>query len=325
MLRQLLGLLTFRSCQRQARLLCVTMFGLSALTAAHAQGANLIANGGFEDGPSGWMWEQWDNKPLPGVIDKAEHPEGAASFKFGLAGATAGRWLACEVKLPAADKDYKLTFMAKGENLPAAAARARVAIEGKGFLGSASGEVDVMKEGGSFPWRKYEVSIPAAELGGAGMITLFFYDDQPGQGSLWIDGVSLALPTTAASAAAAEPEDNTNNMVDNGGFEAGENGWQWEQWDNKPLPGIVDKTDRIRGAASFKMGLPGGTGSRWMGREIKLPKPGQDYVLSFWLKPTDLPPDAAYVRLGIDGSGWLGTAEGKSDIVRLGGSGDWKQ
>ena len=44
--------------------------------------------------------------------------------------------------------------------------------------------VEIMKEGGSFNWRRYEVPVPAAELGDATKITLFIYHDQAGQGSL---------------------------------------------------------------------------------------------------------------------------------------------
>ncbi len=306
---------------------------LGCLVTPVAWGQNLVGNGGFESDLSGWMYQQWDNKPVPGALDKEQIVEGEHSFRMGLPGATGGRWIAREVKIADPSKDYVVSFVAKGENLPANAARMRVAIDGKGFLGSSSGKVDIMSEGGTFPWRKYETTVRSSNLGGAGKITLFFYHDKIGEGSLWLDDISVtdaeeaspAAPAGGAPAGAVEPEDNTDNLVENGGFENGEKGWMWQQWNGRPLPGVIDRQDRVRGEASFKMGLPGESGGRWISKEIKLPTPRQNYILSFWLKPTDIPDSAAYVRLGIDGKGWYGSSSGKPDLARVAGTSEWKQ
>lgn len=309
---------------------------LLPLTALAADAPNLLPNGGFEKGMDGWGYEQWAKKPLPGVIDKADHAEGAASFKMGLPGGAGGRYLSRDIPLTPPARDYTLTFYLKAQDVPANAAHVRVGIEGKGWLGSAQGKSEAAQAGGTFDWKQFTVAIPAGAVGDAKKLTLFFYHDQIGQGILGIDGVALtagaeapataAVPAAAAGAAsAAEPEDNTGNLVSSGGFEDGTKGWMWEQWANKPLPGVIDKQDRIRGAASFKMGLAGATGGRYLAQEIKLADPNKNYLLKFWLKCDGVPANAAYVRVGIDGKGWLGASEGKADVVRTGGSFAWKQ
>lgn len=111
-------------------------------------------------------------------------------------------------------------------------------------------------------------------------------------------------------------------LVTNGDFSQGMDGWGWEQWSNKPLPGNVDTSDKPMGAASFKMGLPGATGGRWIARQIDLPAGarGHDLTLTFLLKLQNVPDNAAAVRLGMQGHGWLNGG----DLVRAGGTQDWK-
>lgn len=130
----------------------------------------------------------------------------------------------------------------------------------------------------------------------------------------------LSLPGTSGSEAEAQAE-----LVVNGGFENGTEGWGYEQWENKPLPGVIDRQIKKEGTASFKMGLTGAQGTRWICREIKLPQAGQAYILRFWLRTQELAYGSAYVRVGIEGAGWLGADKGASEIIRVGGSSDWRE
>lgn len=111
-------------------------------------------------------------------------------------------------------------------------------------------------------------------------------------------------------------------LFTNGDFSQGTDGWMWEQWLSKPLPGTLDTSDKPMGAASFKMGLPGATGDRWLAKQIDLPQSahGRDLTLTFFLKLQDVPDNAAAVRLAIQGHGFLNGG----DLVRTGGTQDWK-
>jgi hypothetical protein len=119
---------------------------------------------------------------------------------------------------------------------------------------------------------------------------------------------------------------STKNLVANGSFENDMEGWGYEQWDNKPIPGKVVKDDHAPGqAASLQMSLPDAAGARWIAHEIPLTLPNQGYLLSFWLKTKDLPGGAGHMRVGIEGKGWLGSSTGHFELVKLGGTHDWKQ
>src|SRR5690606_28833495 len=98
----------------------------------------------------------------------------------------------------------------------------------------------------------------------------------------------------------------------------------YHQWSGKAVPGFIDKSGAVEGEAAFKFTVPGETGGRYMAREGKIDAPDQDYGLSFSLMAKDLPANAGRVRLAIDGSGFLGSESGKTDLVTLSGSQDWK-
>lgn len=180
-------------------LLLLAALLMALASVSHAQG-NLVANGDFGNGMDGWQWEQWLNRPLPGVVDKADKPSGAASFKMGLAGSTGGRWLAIEIPIKAAGKDHVLSFALKLKDVPEGAARVRLGIPNKGFL---HGD-DLVRTGGSGGWKTYRVPVLGSELGDAAKVTLFFYHDQLGTGSIGIGAVSLA-PGVLDPAEATDP------------------------------------------------------------------------------------------------------------------------
>lgn len=299
--------------------------------------ANLAVNGDFSDGVNGWQWEQWmKDKPLPGVVDKNDHAPGyAASFKMGLPDTTGQRDFYLSVNnLKRPGQSYLLTFWLKAENMPPNTGHVQLS---RGYLGSlrtATGDLDFLTTGGTHDWKEYQVPIHPEAAGPFQVLFIHFLNDQMGQGTLGISGVALrvAAPEELEQIENAMAGNNTltlptgPNLIDNGGFEDGLNGWGYEQWDNRPVPGIIEKDDHPKdGTVSFMMGLPDATGGRWIAKSINLTQPGQGYLLTFWLKPQSLPGGAAYVRVGREGKGWLGSEEGKSDVVKIGGTHDWRK
>ncbi|HBC88507.1 MAG TPA: hypothetical protein DCZ94_16285 [Lentisphaeria bacterium] len=165
---------------------------LSVLGADPSPGSkNMIVNGGFEDGMKGWGYEQWNNKPVPGAIDKEEHADGASSFKMGMPVVEGGRWISQDVKIPEEGHGYLLSFSLKSKSLPSGAAYVRVGREGRGWLGSETGKTNVLSIGGTQAWKEFKVPVSAKEMGDSRKLTIFFYHDKIAQGFLWIDGVSL--------------------------------------------------------------------------------------------------------------------------------------
>ena len=77
--------------------------------------------------------------------------------------------------------------MLKLDKVPENAARVRLAIPDKGFL---RGD-DLLRTGGAQDWNTYAFPVPGSALGNAAKVTVFFYDDQMGSGTIGIDAVSL--------------------------------------------------------------------------------------------------------------------------------------
>ncbi|HTS18144.1 MAG TPA: sugar-binding protein [Verrucomicrobiae bacterium] len=127
-------------------------------------------------------------------------------------------------------------------------------------------------------------------------------------------GTSVPRPCPAA-------QSESDNLIVNGDFKLGFDGWGYEQWIGKAVPGFIDKKDHFEGEASLKMTDT----NRYIAQEIKIDDPESDYMLSFALKAEHLPPSSGYARLGIEGRGWLGSGVGQSDLVRVGGTQDWKR
>ena len=276
--------------------------------------AELVTNGGFEEETSEWMWEQWEKKPMPGVVDKSDKAGGAASFKMGLPGTSGAREMAAYAKgMKRRGESYLLSFRLKAQDLPQGAARVRITRATGSLIKSDGGHEDVVTTGGTHDWKLFQVPI-AAEPEALGSIVVHFIDDQMGQGTLGIDDVSVRVATpeeleqlTQAANGPAMAAPAGPNLVSNGSFEEEMNGWGYEQWSNRPIPGAVDKEDKPQDCpASFKMGIAGENGGRWIAREILLPQADQGYLLSFYIKTQDLPGGAAYVRVGPGGQGMAG-------------------
>lgn len=159
-----------------------------------ARAANLVTNGGFEDGMNGWGYGQWAKLPLPGIIDTSDKAEGHSSFKMGLSGTSGARYIAREIPIQNTGGDRVFSFALKLKNVPEGAARVRLAVDGRGFIHYG----DLVRTGGTFDWKTYKFPVTAKEVGDAKKIVLFFYDDAMGSGTIGIDAVSLTDGSLAA-------------------------------------------------------------------------------------------------------------------------------
>ena len=115
------------------------------------------------------------------------------------------------------------------------------------------------------------------------------------------------------------------NFVENGGFEDNSEGWLYHQWDGKNMPGTFDKSEKVEGAQSFKFATPESPAARYVAKQIKGFDPAKNHIFEFSVKTEGMWQDSAYVRLSVDGSGWLGSAQGVEDLVKVGGTQGWKK
>ena len=121
----------------------------------------------------------------------------------------------------------------------------------------------------------------------------------------------------------------------NGGFEEGTEGWSWEQYRGRPEPGGVQREGAFEGAACYRLGLPGGEGTRFIAGGGILAIPGADYRFELALRCQDMPADTAVVRIlqwgtekteTVEPQGWitLPTAA-NGDLVVEGGTQPWRR
>ena len=188
----------------------------------------------------------------------------------------------------------------------------------------------------SFQWYKNGQEVPGgtsdliyvASANGANDNGEYYVIVSDGNGSttsskakITVNGAGGGSPAPAQPTPPPEHQEPAGpNLLTNGGFEDGMKGWGYEQWSNLPLPGVIDTTDKREGNSSFKMGLPGVEGGRWIAQEIPIKEAGHYYVLSFALKLKGVPEASARVRLGIEDRGFINYG----DIVRTGGTRDWR-
>ena len=169
---------------------------------ATSQQQELVANGGFENGIDGWGYEQWANRPLPGVIDKTDKAEGAASFKMGLPAGAGARWLGTEIPIKDIGHDHILSLKLKLNDVPYGGARVRVGIPDKGWFTGG----DLVRIGGTQDWKTYKFLFPGSALGDSKKVTLFIYDDNMSAGTIGIDSVSFTAGTLGPGEATSSAE-----------------------------------------------------------------------------------------------------------------------
>ena len=140
--------------------------------------------------------------------------------------------------------------------------------------------------------------------------------------------VGMGLAGVAAIGA-----DRPENLIVNGGFEEGSEGWRWGE--GLPQPGFVDRDEPWKGKASFVMGLTGVEGTRRMMTTAPI-DPAKDYELNFALRGRDLPEGSVEIALLQWGTekgetespqGWVWVPDRRwaRNVIETGGSFDWKE
>ncbi|HKU95441.1 MAG TPA: hypothetical protein VJR58_09200 [Vineibacter sp.] len=183
------------------RLALVVWLAIGWTCAGIAKPDNVLDNGGFEKGEAGWQWQQWLGRALPGYIDRDDVQEGRASFRFHEDGVNHELWMAVEAKIEAG-RDYELSLSLKPDQMPDGAARVRVLVDGRGWYGSDTGQIELVQTGGTHGWQAYTVPMAASRLGNATKVTIFIYHAMPSRGTLGVDAVAL---TPGAAGRAAVP------------------------------------------------------------------------------------------------------------------------
>ena len=179
-------------------LACTSPFGVAADAAA-----NLIRNGGFEDGSEGWSWGQWKGLPEPGYVDRDAPHSGAASYVMSLAGTEGERMIYTSVSDIDHESDYELELFLRGRDLETGAASVNllqwgteqsteVKPQGWVTMPERPGDMRLIAVGGTFDWRRSSVHIHRQSIkASTKRLTLYIRHASIGRGELGIDDVSL--------------------------------------------------------------------------------------------------------------------------------------
>lgn len=178
-----------------------------SLTAWADTNENLLSNGGFEDGLQGWMWEQWNQKPQPGFLDRKNAYEGLSSFSITLPDAKeTSRTLAISTNTLDPTKNYELKIALSCQDVPQDAVAIRVlqiGTEKNGPNGKAraqgwinlppnSGKSNLITTGGTHDWQMFSVYIPAEAIKpSTTRLTIFIVDHAIRTGVVGIDNLTF--------------------------------------------------------------------------------------------------------------------------------------
>jgi len=145
-----------------------------------------------------------------------------------------------------------------------------------------------------------------------------------------------ALVRIACGAGQSSAESPSPNLIRNGGFEQGSEGWGWGQWKGLPEPGFVDRDNPHEGQASYTMTLAGMAGERLLNVSVADIDPTRDYELRLALRGKGLPEASASVCLlqwgaekgeKVKPQGWvlLPGRPDDSSLITAGGAFDWRE
>ena len=131
-------------------------------------------------------------------------------------------------------------------------------------------------------------------------------------------------------------ESQAKNLIANGGFEEGTEGWSWGEWKGLPEPGFLDTNAPFKGRASYVISMAGIEGSRFLAYSVKHITPTNDYELSLALRGNGLPQNCIGISLlqwgtekgkKVRPQGWI-TLPGRGGVRELlvvGGTFGWKK
>ena len=123
------------------------------------------------------------------------------------------------------------------------------------------------------------------------------------------------------------------NLLPNGGFEDGINGWGYQKWDGKSIPGELNRTTPYEGLMSFRMGTEDEQGRRYLTSSARPIDPDRNYLVSIMLKAENQPKGDIAIRLlqwgtekgeKVQPQGWI-APRGMSELIRIGGTFDWRE
>ena len=188
------------------RLTCLATIVLigfvDAVVLAEDRAENLISNGGFEDGATGWNWGQARGLPEPGFVDRDDPYKGKASYTMGLTGVEGERMLYIYTNIDPT-KDYELSVVLRGKDLPkqgvsinllqwGTATSEKPKVQGWVCLAGRSGVWQLITAGGTFDWQQFKVHIYRHTIKpSTKRLALYIRHSSIGQGELGIDEVSL--------------------------------------------------------------------------------------------------------------------------------------
>lgn len=140
--------------------------------------------------------------------------------------------------------------------------------------------------------------------------------------------ISLIIPFLLSAA--------ETDLIKNGGFEEGAQGWGWEQWAGKPEPGSIDTAKAFSGKASYRLSMPGIDGERWISCGSAPLSSIADYDFKIAIACENVPTDAVRVQIlqygtekdpgKVEPQGWLWFGPNNDgNIVKTGGTHDWKE
>ena len=181
--------------------LAVGLFGWNE--AFPGESANLIPNGGFEEGTKGWYWEQWRGKKEPGYLDRKNAYKGQCCYRMVVPGQFGERRIntgASPIK-PGYDYEFSLALSCTG--VPKNTATIRILqwgtektreVKPQGWVTTrpGNGKAELIKTGGTHDWKEFKVRIPAASIkASTKKLSVYINRREVGLGLLGIDEVAL--------------------------------------------------------------------------------------------------------------------------------------
>ena len=191
-------------------LLCGAMYGTTI-------SPNLVPNGGFETGVEKWAWSQWRGLPAPGGLDTENAFKGQACYRLSLPGEARERFINSHTFAVPEKRNFEFSITLACENVPKNALTVQILQWGtektekphpQGWVcvPANHGDGDVVKTGGTHPWKTFTVKIPAAVIKpSTKKLSVYIRHKAAGIGVAWADAVSLIATGAGAPAQPAAP------------------------------------------------------------------------------------------------------------------------
>lgn len=259
---------------------------------------NIVKNGGFEDGPSGW----WGKGVKSGGVIPDKPAAGTGSMQI-------AEDFVCQDHIPVTGgKNYKISMKMRCEGVPDGAVYAQLSFRGgganPGWYGPAVANVDGRTEkalfvgGGTQDWKDYSVVVRAPD--GADQMLLYLRKINGTPGTAAFDEVQVEPTSEAVTKAQPPPLPPDGQIVSNGGFEKGASGW----WGNGAKTGGVVTEMPVGGLQCLKVA------SSFFCQDGRPVEEGKRYKITMKIRSENAPEGSVYVQLSYRGAsikgGWFG-------------------